>query len=126
MTVRHDTPKCGPFLIDLRRREKLTQKQLAERTGMTQANISRIERDKVSPTLHTLNRLLEAMGHTLWIDATPLNDAPPGGGNVSIRQLRVAFDDLSPDERLQQGVALTRVAGKLARGAGSGTRSGPH
>lgn len=122
MNVRRQTPKCGRFLVDLRRRESVTQQQLAERTGMTQANISRIERDKVSPTLDTLNRLLEAMGQTLWIDATPLSDSPPGGGNVSIRELRAVFDELSPDERLQQGVALSRVAGKLATGS-SGDRS---
>ena len=34
---------------------------------MSQTNISRIERDKVSPSVATLNRLLEAMGETLQV-----------------------------------------------------------
>ncbi len=81
---------------------------------MTQTNISRIERDKTSPSLHTLNRLLEAMGETLQIAAIPLREPPPGGGNVSIRDLRAGFDALSSDQRIEQAAILSNVASELA------------
>ncbi|MCD8347781.1 MAG: helix-turn-helix domain-containing protein [Lachnospiraceae bacterium] len=50
-------------------REKagLTQKQLAERAGMYQAEISKIERGLSNPSILTLQRLAECMGLTLQI-----------------------------------------------------------
>ena len=81
---------------------------------MTQTNISRIERDKVSPSLHTLNRLLEAMGETLQISTIPLDSPPPGGGNVSVRDLRADFDALTANQRIEQAALLSRAASELA------------
>lgn len=81
---------------------------------MTQTNISRIERDKVSPSLSTLDRLLEAMGETIQISSIPVNAPPPGGGNVAIRDLRADFDELTPDQRLEEAALLSRTAGELA------------
>lgn len=107
-------PRCGHFLIAARRRHGLTQAELAQRVGMTQTNISRVERDKASPSLYTLNRLLEAMGETLQIAAVPLRQPPPGGGNVPIRQLRADFEDLTPDQRIEQAALLSNVASELA------------
>ena len=46
----------------------LTQKQLSERTGISQADISRIERGTANPSLHTLQRLAEGMGRRIQID----------------------------------------------------------
>lgn len=86
---------------------------------MTQANVSRIERDKVSPSLSTLNRILEAMGETLTIGSTPLDMPPPGGGNVTMRDLRAAFDELTPEQRLEQAALLSRTASALAAGSDS-------
>ena len=107
-------PRCGRFLVELRRRHGLSQQELAQRTGMTQANISRIERDKVSPTLMTLERLLAAMGETLRLDSFPVASPPPGGGNVPVRELRAGFDELTPDQRLEQAAVLSRAASELA------------
>lgn len=112
-------PKCGHFLVQARRRHGLSQREIAELTGMTQANISRIERDKVSPSLSTLNRILEAMGETLTIGSTPLDAPPPGGGNATVRDLRVAFDELTPEQRLEQAALLSRTASALAASRGS-------
>jgi transcriptional regulator with XRE-family HTH domain len=114
MATTRQAPRCGRFLIQARRRHRLSQQVLAERTGMTQTNISRIERDKVSPSLYTLNRLLEAMGETLQISAAPLGEPPAGGGNVSIRELRADFDGLTPDQRIEQAAILSRVSSELA------------
>lgn len=114
MEAQPQSPRCGRFLVEARRRHKLSQHDLAERTGMTQANISRIERDKVSPSLHTLNRLLEAMGETLQIGSVAISAPPPGGGNVAIRDLRADFDEMTPDQRLEQAALLSRTASELA------------
>ena len=81
---------------------------------MTQADVSRIERDMVSPSLQTLNRLLEAVDETLQIAALPLGAPPPGGGNLPIRELRTDFDNLTPDQRIEQAAALSKVASELA------------
>jgi ribosome-binding protein aMBF1 (putative translation factor) len=48
-------------LIELREKHGLTQAQLAERCGMDQGDISRIERGSTSPTSRTLQRIAEAL-----------------------------------------------------------------
>lgn len=84
---------------------------------MEQPAVSRIERDVVSPSLHTLNRLFEAMGETLAVRAVNLAEPPPGGGNQSIAELRAEYRDLTPKERLAQAAHLSRIATELAAGA---------
>ncbi len=46
----------------------LTQKQLAELTGIYQADISKIERGLANPSLSTINRLAEGMGLKVRIE----------------------------------------------------------
>ena len=116
MVKKAHAPRCGRLLAKARHRHGLSQQDLAERTGIPQTNISRIERDKVSPSLATIERLLTAMGETMRIVTVPLNAPPPGGGNVSIRELRADFDELSPDQRLEQAALLSRTASELAAG----------
>ena len=48
-------------VIELRERHGLTQAQLADRCGMDQGDISRIERGATSPTARTLQRIAEAL-----------------------------------------------------------------
>jgi transcriptional regulator with XRE-family HTH domain len=110
-------PKCGRFIAEIRRKHGLTQTALAERAGMTQANLSRIERDGVSPSLSTLSRLLEAMGEALTIGATPLSQRPTSGGNATIRELRSDFDQLTPGQRVEQASLLSNAASELAASA---------
>jgi DNA-binding XRE family transcriptional regulator len=54
-------------LMMARRRLQLTQQQLAERTGIAQTEISRIERGRKSPTVDTYSRL--AAGLDLNVDS---------------------------------------------------------
>lgn len=49
-------------LGDHRRAQHLTQKQLAERSGIDQSEISRIERGQSNPTTATLGALTRALG----------------------------------------------------------------
>lgn len=48
-------------VMDLREKHGLTQAQLAQRSGMSQADISRIERGSTSPTTRTLQRIADAL-----------------------------------------------------------------
>jgi ribosome-binding protein aMBF1 (putative translation factor) len=48
-------------IIELREQHGLTQAELAERCGMDQGDISRIERGSTSPTARTLQRIAEAL-----------------------------------------------------------------
>ena len=52
----------GTNLNQLRTREALTQRDLSERTGLTIAAISRIERNQVEPRLSTVRKLADALG----------------------------------------------------------------
>jgi len=51
----------GNTLKKLRREAGLTQKKLAERVGVSQAHIAKIEQGKVDPRLSTVNRILQVL-----------------------------------------------------------------
>lgn len=55
-------------LLLARKQANITQKELAERTGIYQADISKIERGLGNPSLSTLSRLAEGLGMELRID----------------------------------------------------------
>jgi transcriptional regulator with XRE-family HTH domain len=63
----------GELLRAARRRHGLTQAQLAARARTSQAAISRIERDVVSPSVATLAQLLDLMGDELVLGAEPID-----------------------------------------------------
>lgn len=54
-------------LIAARVESHMTQKELAERTGIRQSNISRIENGTCSPTIATLQTLAKGLGKRLMI-----------------------------------------------------------
>lgn len=54
-------------LIDARKETGLTQKQLSEITGISQADISRLESGDGNPSLKTLQRLAEGLGRKVRI-----------------------------------------------------------
>lgn len=60
-------------MIDSRKASGMTQKQLAEKTGINQADISRLERGSANPSLRTLQRLARGMGMRLKLEFEPLN-----------------------------------------------------
>ena len=51
-----------------RQKSGLTQKELSERTGIAQGNISKLERGNANPSLKTMLRLAAGMNMTLKID----------------------------------------------------------
>ncbi len=58
-------------LIEARKSLKLTQKELSDRTGITQADISRIENGTRNPSLAMLKRLAKGMGMKLRLEFVP-------------------------------------------------------
>jgi transcriptional regulator with XRE-family HTH domain len=60
-------------MIDARNREGLTQKELSERTGITQADISRIENGTRNPSLGMVKRLASGLGMRLKLEFVPEN-----------------------------------------------------
>ena len=58
-------------MIDARRTTGMTQKQLAEKTGIAQSDISKLETGSGNPSLKTLQRLAAGMGMVLHIEFRP-------------------------------------------------------
>ena len=58
-------------MIDARTSQNLTQKELAERTGINQTDICKLERGTRNPSLKLLKRLAEGMDMVLRIEFIP-------------------------------------------------------
>jgi ribosome-binding protein aMBF1 (putative translation factor) len=54
-------------LIKARRERGISQYQLAEKTGVKQSSIARLERGNVNPTVDTLQKILAPLGKKLAI-----------------------------------------------------------
>lgn len=59
-------------MINARQKSGLTQKELSERTGIAQGDISKLERGNANPSLRTLQRLAAGMGMSLHIEFRPI------------------------------------------------------
>ena len=70
-----DNEKLGKFITELRKEKNLTQKELAERTGIDQADISKLENGTRNPSVNLLKRLAEGMGMVLKIEFVPKQKA---------------------------------------------------
>ena len=55
-------------LIDARKTQNITQRELSEKTGITQADISRIENGTRNPSLEMLKRLAKGLGLQLKVE----------------------------------------------------------
>ena len=58
-------------MIDARKSKGITQKELSERTGIAQGDISKLENGNANPSIKTLQRLASAMGMSLKIEFVP-------------------------------------------------------
>ena len=58
-------------LVRARKEAGLTQAELSEKTGISQADISRLENGTRNPSLALLNRIAEAVNSTLRIEFVP-------------------------------------------------------
>lgn len=95
----------------------LTQRELAQRAGMSQPALAKIERGVTLPRFDTLERLVDACGYSFSLES-PTSDVDPQDWAQSNAILA-----LSPADRIKhiESGARTfrrlREAGKKARGA---------
>ena len=59
-------------MVDMRIKQNLTQKELASRTGIDQADISKLENWTKNPSLKLLKKLAAGMGMQLKIEFVPM------------------------------------------------------
>lgn len=60
-------------ILNARHEKNITQKELAELTGIAQADISRMENGNANPSLQTLKRLAAGLGMAVKVDFVPLS-----------------------------------------------------
>jgi transcriptional regulator with XRE-family HTH domain len=89
----------GEVLKEARLRHGVSQKDLAIRARTTQSAISRIERDRVSPSVRTLQELLFLVGEDLELESRR-RDA---GVDRTLNAKNLA---LSPAQRVKRGLAF--------------------
>ncbi|MBD5559166.1 MAG: helix-turn-helix transcriptional regulator [Clostridia bacterium] len=83
-------------LVEARQEKHVTQQQLAERTGIAQADISRLENGNSNPTLRTLQRLADGLEMVVQVGFRDVQagDASEDGDEEEF----VSFDDEFDDE----------------------------
>mgnify|MGYP000792249309 CR=1 FL=1 len=59
-------------MIEARVSQNITQKELSERTGITQADISRIENGTRNPSLSMVKKLAQGLGMQLKLEFVPM------------------------------------------------------
>lgn len=89
----------GEILREARRKHGVSQARLAIRAGTTQSAISRIESDRVSPSVETLRELLHMLGEDLVLGA----EARDAGIDRTLNQGAMRR---SVADRLDYGVAF--------------------
>ena len=62
-------------IVEARTFQNLTQKELAERTGINQADSSKLENGTRNPSVNLLKRLADGMGMALKIEFVPKQKA---------------------------------------------------
>jgi transcriptional regulator with XRE-family HTH domain len=97
--MRYAAPTPGRLLREARLRHGVSQEGLAIRAGTTQSAISRIEKDRISPTVQTLTELLYLLGEDLTL-ASENRDA---GIDPTLIDERLR---MSEEERLEYGRAF--------------------
>jgi len=93
----------GELLKDARDRHGVSQSQLAVRAGTTQSAISRIECDRVSPSIETLRELLFLLGEDLELSARERD----WGIDSTLVDERLR---LTPSQRVDYGLAFAKQA----------------
>ena len=69
--------RIGIRIALLRKQMGLTQEELAQRAGLQRTHVSRIEAGKYAVTLETIQAIAEALGMTVDIVDTRLQDLAP-------------------------------------------------
>lgn len=116
-----DHRTVGEKIRQMRERKGMSAKTLAGLAEVSAAYLSRLENAKVSPTVATLSRVVQAMGETI---GTLFGDLPDDGPVVRAADRRLIHSRGVRDYRLTAGWA-TRLE-VLESLVGGGEGSGPH
>jgi transcriptional regulator with XRE-family HTH domain len=100
----------GRLLREARRRHGVSQARLAARAGTTQSAISRIERERISPSVETLRELLYLLGEDLELGSAEREsgiDRTLNAGNLRF----------TPAERVMRGLDFADFVRRNKRSA---------
>src|SRR5712692_9462623 len=110
------TSALGAVLRDARSRARLSQTDVARRSGVARSVISAHESGRREPGVQTLARLVEATGHQLVLDVVPTPGRTLGLPDTRLgrrlRQRRLAIIETAAKRRAHN----VRVFGSVARG----------
>jgi transcriptional regulator with XRE-family HTH domain len=98
---------AGELVARLRQRHGLSQRALAVRASTSQAWISRVERGEVSPSVYSLERLLQVMGEQLTLDSVRLRH------DDADQHHRATTAAMEMSERLERSLAAASFAVEL-------------
>ena len=100
------------LILDARRRAGLTQAELAQRAGTSQAAVARYERARAMPDLDTLSRLIQAAGLELRLSL-----ADPDHHDESLLDWHL---QLTPAQRVEANRKMTALAASASRARTAG------
>src|SRR3954467_13119121 len=107
-------PPPGHLLRRIREAAGVTQQQLAERAGTTQAVISRFEVGLRTPTLLLLGRLLHCLELQLTLGAAPLWAKIDAELDAEADRSVEELFTIAAEHRLGEGFILSRIEDTLA------------
>ena len=70
--INHSKKEFGEFLVETRAKKGLLQGELAEKVGITQATLSRIESGEIAVTIQRAAMLFEALGVAVSIELSKI------------------------------------------------------
>lgn len=91
--IYRDTNDIGPGITKIRKEKHLTQIQLAERAGIDQSSLSRIELQQKGLRLETLNNIAKAMSVTMQDIQDAADNLTP-----TVRELRSRVSTLTDEQ----------------------------
>lgn len=121
-TKKPDVNHLLAYRMRLARMEaKLTQKELSEKTGVYQADISKLERGLGNPSISTLERLADGLNMELFIDLrhpSTSNNESTGEGNIKMaeKEMEVTFKHKTLEERAAEYGGQLGLDGEYDRG----------
>lgn len=101
---------AATFVKSARTKAKLTQRQLAARSGIPQPTIAKIESGAQSPRFDTVVRLLDAAGHVLL----PLQTREENADGIDLSLLRENLRR-TPAERARRAAAAAHAFDRMRR-----------
>ena len=84
-------------LLLLRKKRKMTQQELAEKAGTTQAVISRLENASVMPSMETIIKIADALGAAVDVRLIPLEE-------IRTKQTESVLPDSQKEQDVVDGI----------------------